>query len=87
MQCLICDQPAPETERGVDHVDFDCEECGKYRVSGSLQGEFAAGWSLRALETREWLKTERSNGIERPVINTSNAIKERIAGVRIPNSL
>lgn len=87
MQCLICDQPAHEVDRGVDHADFDCEDCGKYRVSGSILGEMSVGWSLRILETREWLKTERASGVERPAINTGNALKELIADVTIPNSL
>jgi hypothetical protein len=73
MECLLCNNPEAGAGRSIDHADFDCTDCGCYRVTGSVLAALDRGQSLQASVVREYIQKQCLEGIKRPLINTAAA--------------
>ncbi|HDS1801192.1 TPA: hypothetical protein QEM76_000369 [Pseudomonas putida] len=78
MECVVCNKPAMEEERFGDYADFDCDDCGKYRVTGTVLGILDRAQWLRTTAMQQWIAEQHQAGVERPVINSANAEYEGV---------
>jgi len=78
MECVVCNKPEMEVSRAIDHADYDCDECGKYRVTGTVRRQLDMGKWLRTSAMQEWLLKQHKAGVKMPVINSENAEYEGV---------
>jgi hypothetical protein len=74
MDCFVCDKPAEYRETGGDYVPIHCEECGDYRVVGTLEREITKTRRLQTEGMQQWLREQRERGESSPLINSFNVI-------------
>lgn len=73
MECVVCNKPEKQVARFGDHADFNCDDCGNYRVTGTVLGLLDRGQWLRTTAMQQWIAEQHRNGTERPVINSAVA--------------
>jgi hypothetical protein len=74
MECHICNQAAEECDSVGDYIAVNCIDCGPYRVSGTVVDQLQRGRWLNTDASQQWLEHQRRDGVECPLITTSNAI-------------
>ncbi|SEQ26623.1 hypothetical protein SAMN03159444_01368 [Pseudomonas sp. NFACC02] len=74
MECHVCNQAAEEGDSVGDYVAVDCTDCGRYRISGTVIGQLERGRWLDTAASQQWLEEQRRDGVESPLITTSNVV-------------
>jgi hypothetical protein len=74
MECQICNQAAEADDSVGDYIAVNCIDFGRYRVSGTVVGQLQRGRWLNTDASQQWLEQQRRDGLESPLITTSNVI-------------
>jgi len=80
MECFVCNQDAEQVDAAGDYQDISCDECGRYRITGTVVHMWESARWINTKAMQHWIAEQQRGGVEVPTINSQVVIWD---GVRI----
>ncbi|WP_434681300.1 hypothetical protein J3P77_09420 [Pseudomonas sp. R1-18] len=70
MECFVCNKKAERLEPAGDYEELVCEDCGRYRITGTVVRMWEKARWVHTVAMQQWIEEQRRGGVEVPVINS-----------------